>query len=206
MTLGYAICSSPASPHAMVRTQRAWCHHAASGAISPPAAWSLFIGHPGGVARVPDDLDLYQPTPSPDRPVPFSGRPGERRDQALIARTTPAVDAETLLADLAVALEGTESSRWLAGLAEVVAMFGSGATLVWAARTSIGGSNILGNSSVGSSQGIQCDNTKRRINGYGQGKFGRPAAELSCSADTAFWGQVPSSSCRTFGRIGHTRG
>jgi hypothetical protein len=67
------------------------------------------------------ELDLYQPTPSPDRPVPFSGRPRERRDQALIARTTPAVDAETLLADLAVALEGRESSRWLAGLAEVVA-------------------------------------------------------------------------------------
>jgi hypothetical protein len=39
----------------------------------------------------------------------------------LIARTTPAVDAETLLADLAVALEGRESSRRLAGLAEVVA-------------------------------------------------------------------------------------
>jgi hypothetical protein len=66
------------------------------------------------------ELDLYQPTPSPDRPVPFSGRPGERRDQALIARTTPALDAETLLADLAMALEDGEVPRCWARVAEVV--------------------------------------------------------------------------------------
>jgi hypothetical protein len=57
------------------------------------------------------ELDLYQPTPSPDRPGPTSGRPGERRGQELVART-PAVDALT-------PKEG-ESPKWMAGLAEVV--------------------------------------------------------------------------------------
>jgi hypothetical protein len=65
------------------------------------------------------ELDLYQPTPSPERPVPFSGRPGERHGQERMART-PSADIETLLADLAVASEDEESSRWLAGLAEFV--------------------------------------------------------------------------------------
>jgi hypothetical protein len=58
------------------------------------------------------DLDLYQPTPSPDRPGPTSGRRGERRDQELLART-PTMDA--------AASEEGESPRWKAGLAEVVA-------------------------------------------------------------------------------------
>jgi hypothetical protein len=63
-------------------------------------------------------LDLYQPTPSPDRPVPISGRPGERRGQELIARTS-ATNIETLLADLVVPLEKGEQPQWWAGLAEV---------------------------------------------------------------------------------------
>jgi hypothetical protein len=65
------------------------------------------------------ELDLYQPTPSPDRPGPSSRRPGEQRGLELIART-PAVDAMMPLADLAVASEEGESSRWMAGLGEVV--------------------------------------------------------------------------------------
>jgi hypothetical protein len=65
------------------------------------------------------ELDLYQPTPSPDRPDPTSGRPGERRGQELLARA-PAVDALTPLADRAVASEEGESLRPMAGLAEVV--------------------------------------------------------------------------------------
>jgi hypothetical protein len=52
------------------------------------------------------ELDLYQPTPSPDRPVPFSGSPGEQRGQERMART-PSADIETLLADLAVASEAS---------------------------------------------------------------------------------------------------
>jgi hypothetical protein len=64
-------------------------------------------------------LDLYQPTPSPDRPGPSSRRPGEQRGLELIART-PAVDALPPLADRAVASEEGESRRWMAGLAEVV--------------------------------------------------------------------------------------
>jgi hypothetical protein len=64
------------------------------------------------------ELDLYQPTPNPDRPGPTSSRPGERHGQELLART-PGVGALTP-ADLAVASEEGES-RWKAGLAEVVA-------------------------------------------------------------------------------------
>jgi hypothetical protein len=66
------------------------------------------------------ELDLYQPMPSRDRPVPFSGRPGERRDQEFIARTTPSVDAETVLADLALASEHAGPTRWWARVAAVV--------------------------------------------------------------------------------------
>jgi hypothetical protein len=66
------------------------------------------------------ELDLYRPTPSPDRPGPTSNRPREQRDQELMART-PAVDAMTPLADLAVASEEGESPRWMVGLDEVMA-------------------------------------------------------------------------------------
>jgi hypothetical protein len=70
--------------------------------------------------RLLRELDLYQPTPSPDRPVPFSGQPRERRDQELIARTAPAIDSERALADLAAALDdGGTPLRWI-DLAEVV--------------------------------------------------------------------------------------
>jgi hypothetical protein len=76
-------------------------------------------------------LDLYQPTPSPDRPGPSSRRPGEQRGLELIART-PTVDALPPLAELAVASEEGESPRWMAGLAEVVeamaADLGAGST------------------------------------------------------------------------------
>jgi hypothetical protein len=66
------------------------------------------------------ELDLYQPTPSPDRPGPTSGRLGQQRGQERMART-PSADIETLLVDLALASEEGESPRWLAGLADVVA-------------------------------------------------------------------------------------
>jgi hypothetical protein len=65
------------------------------------------------------ELDLYQPAPSPDRPGPTSGRPGERRGQELLART-PADVTVTLLAELVVASEEGVSPRWMAGLAEIV--------------------------------------------------------------------------------------
>jgi hypothetical protein len=69
------------------------------------------------------ELDLYQPTPSPDRPGPTSSRPGERHGQEQLART-PAVNVLTP--------EEGESPRWMAGLAEVVpamaADLGAGAT------------------------------------------------------------------------------
>jgi hypothetical protein len=77
------------------------------------------------------ELDLYQPTPSPDRPGPTSGRPSERQGQELMVRT-PSVDALTPLADLAVASEEGELPQWRAGFAEVVeamaADLGAGAT------------------------------------------------------------------------------
>jgi hypothetical protein len=53
------------------------------------------------------ELDLYQPTPSPDRPGPTSGRFGEQRGPERMART-PSVDIETLLADLAVAVSAAD--------------------------------------------------------------------------------------------------
>jgi hypothetical protein len=65
------------------------------------------------------ELDLYQPTPSPDRPGPTSSRPGERREQELLAQKL-AIDAMTP-ADLAMTREEGEPPRWMAGLAEVVA-------------------------------------------------------------------------------------
>jgi hypothetical protein len=49
------------------------------------------------------ELDLYQPTPSPERPGPTSGRLEEQRGPERMART-PSADIETLLADLAVAV------------------------------------------------------------------------------------------------------
>jgi hypothetical protein len=65
------------------------------------------------------ELDLYQPTPSPDRPVPFSGSPGEQRGQERMART-PSVDIEKLLADLAVASQDGEAGSPPADVSDAV--------------------------------------------------------------------------------------
>ena len=55
------------------------------------------------------EQDLYQPTPSPDRPVPLSGRPGRHREPTLIARTPVDLTGE-----------GEEPPRWRAGVGDVV--------------------------------------------------------------------------------------
>jgi hypothetical protein len=53
------------------------------------------------------ELDLYQPTPSPERPGPISGRLREQRGQERIA-WTPSAAIKTLLADLVVAVSAAD--------------------------------------------------------------------------------------------------
>jgi hypothetical protein len=64
------------------------------------------------------NIDLYQPTPDPDRPGPVTGRPAGRRDQVLLAQAPAPPPVTALPVDPAEALEEAAPEGLAAGAAE----------------------------------------------------------------------------------------
>jgi hypothetical protein len=64
------------------------------------------------------NIDLYQPTPDPDRPGPVTGRPGGRQDQVLLAQAPAAPQVTVLPVDPAEPPEEAAPEGRAAGAVE----------------------------------------------------------------------------------------